>query len=68
MQLASFALPSHPFVLARIEDAAPMQQEEAVAAGARPVTAVQTSDRLGGHAEKMGIALEDLLVRVDPVR
>src|SRR3546814_4482699 len=68
MQLASLALPPHPFVLARIEDAPPMQQEKAAAAGARPITLVQLSDRLGGHSEQMCIAFQNLLVSVDPVR
>src|SRR3546814_18034874 len=68
MQLASLALPPHPFVLARIEDAPPMQQEKAAAAGARPITLVQLSDRLGGHSEQMCIAFQNLLVRGDPVR
>ena len=45
-----------------------MQQEEAAAVGARPVPEVQAFDRLGGNTEKMGIAIEDLPVRVDAVR
>ena len=68
MQLAPLALPPHPLVLARIENAPPMQQQEAIASGTRSVPAVQLPDRLRGDGEKLGIARKGLLVGIDPVR
>ena len=67
-QLAPLALPSHPLVLARIEDAAPVQQKKAIAVGARPMPIVQTIDRFGGDREQMRVAVQALLVGIDAVR
>ena len=67
VQLASLALPSHPFVLARIEDAVSMQEKEAVASWGGAVAAVQLLDRPGGRREQMRIAFQNLLIGVDPV-
>ena len=66
--LPRFALPSHPFVLARIEHAVAVKEEEAVGSWGRAVAAVQLLDRLSGGREQMRIAFQNLLVGVDPVR
>ena len=56
VQLAPLALPPHPFLFARVEDAAAVQQKKAIAVGAGPVPMVQAFDRLGGNGEQMGVA------------
>ncbi len=67
-ELAPLALPSHPFLLAGIEDAAAVQQKKAIAVGARSMAMVQALDRLGGNGEQMLVAVPVLLVGVEAVR
>jgi hypothetical protein len=45
-----------------------VQDEEAVAIGARPVAAVQLRDGLVSHGEQTLVVFEDLLIRIDSVR
>ena len=68
MQLAAFALPSHPFIFAGVEDAAPMQQQETASAGGRSVAVVQFCYRRRGHREQRCIVIQYLLIRVDSVQ
>jgi hypothetical protein len=68
MQLAALPLPSHPGVLAGIEQTPAMQEEEAVAGGSRALAAGQLRDRLDGGGEEMRIVFDDVTVRVHAVR
>ena len=68
MQLAALALPPHPFAFAGIEDAAPVQQKEAIAVRAGPMPLVQAVDRPGGSGEQRLVAVQALHVGVEAVR
>ena len=48
-------------VLARIEDPAAVQQQEAIPSGCRPVALVQLGDAGGGQGEQWSVRVQDLL-------
>ena len=45
-----------------------MQQQEAVAGGARVVAAIQSIDRVGRNGEQRRIAVQDFAIGVDTVQ
>ncbi|MNO61713.1 hypothetical protein D3C76_523680 [compost metagenome] len=67
MQLAALALPAHPALLAGIEQAAPMQQEEARAAGAVAMPLVEAGDGSGGGFQQRPVAVQFRLGGVDAI-
>jgi hypothetical protein len=68
LQLAAFAFPPHPALLALAPDAFAMQEQEALAAGRRPVAAIQPRDAEHRDVEQRLVVAEIFSVRVDPVR
>jgi hypothetical protein len=68
VELAALALPSDPAPLPFVPHAAAVEQEEALAAGGRPVAPVQLGDAFGRRLDERFIALDALLVGVGPVR
>ena len=67
VQLASFALPAHPFVLTRVEDTAPVEEKKALAGRTRPVPAVQFVHCGGRRRQHPGLAGDSFCVGIRPV-
>ena len=68
VQLAAFALPSHPFVLAGVKDASPVQQEKTCgAAGPGAVAKIELRDGLASDGQQLRVARAGLLVGIEPV-
>ena len=68
VQLPALALPPHPRLLPLVPDPPAVKNEEALAAArGRPMTAVQTVDRVARGGERLLVAGDAFLRRVGPV-
>src|SRR6185503_12378418 len=68
VEFAAFALPAHPALFALTPHAAPVQQQEAFAAGGQAVTPVEARDADDGDVEQRIVLGRVLRGRVHPVR
>ena len=67
VQLAALALPADPLALRLVPDTAPVEQQEALAVGHRPVALVQSRNAVARFTEQFVIVRHALALGVHPV-